>query len=74
MRASRPAPACDQRTAFAIHVAMRMDVQSDLGGAPRLQPTGEIAMGVVEERPLQKTAVDHHRPSNTGRVFAANAS
>ena len=62
-----------QGAAFAVHIGMGMHPQPDFGSRPCLQPGGESAVAVLQERPVEKAAVGHQSPSNTGRRFAAKA-
>jgi hypothetical protein len=56
-----------------VDVALVMLVRRDLLRRPRVEPSCERAMRVVEERPGEERAVGHQFPSKTGFCLAANA-
>ena len=61
---------CHQLAAGCVDVVMR---DRQVGGAPGVQPSGEIAVAIVEEWPVEERAVGHQLPSNTGFPLATKA-
>ena len=61
---------CHQLAAGGVDVVMR---DRQVGRAPCVQPLGEIAVAILEERPGEEGAVRHQFPSNTGLSLATKA-
>ena len=69
---ARIAQRAHQADAGGINIVVRDVMQMRI--RPGIEPMGEIAVAVLEERPLQKRQVGHQLPSNTGARRLANAS
>jgi hypothetical protein len=65
-----PAELAHQLAAGGIDV---MVIDGQVLCAPCLQPLGQLAMAVLEERPGEETLVSHQLPSNAGFSLATNA-
>ncbi len=62
-----------QIAARIVDVALVMTAV-EISRAPSIEIVGEDAVGIVEERPVEKAAIGHQSPSKTGLRLAANAS